>query len=68
MDLKTNWNVFSKNRDAIYGIAIISIIIFHFFEDVVSSNISGGGYDLQVEFIIPLLVVLVLNFLYFCLV
>ena len=32
MDLKTNWNVFSKNRDAIYGVAIISIIIFHFFE------------------------------------
>lgn len=67
MDLKTNWNVFSKNRDAIYGVAIISIIIFHFFEDVASSNISGGG-DLQVKFIIPLLVVLVLNFLYFCLV
>ena len=68
MDLKTNWNVFSKNRDAIYGVAIISIIIFHFFEDVASSNISGGGNDLQVKFIIPLLVVLVLNFLYFCLV
>lgn len=43
MDLKTNWNVFSKNRDAIYGVAIISILIFHFFEDVASSNISGGG-------------------------
>ena len=67
MDLKTNWNVFSKNRDAIYGVAMISIIIFHFFEDVASSNISGGD-DLQVKFIIPLLVVLVLNFLYFCLV
>ena len=44
MDLKTNWNVFSKNRDAIYGVAIISIIIFHFFEDVASSNISGGRF------------------------
>ena len=43
MDLKTNWNVFSKNRDAIYGVAIISILIFHFFEYVASSNISGGG-------------------------
>lgn len=43
MDLKTNWNSFSKNRDAIYGVAIISILIFHFFEDVASSNISGGG-------------------------
>lgn len=66
MDLKTNWNVFSKNRDAIYGVAIISIIIFHFFEDVASSNISGGRF--AGEIIIPLLVVLVLNFLYFCLV
>lgn len=46
MDLKTNWNSFSKNRDAIYGVAIISILIFHFFEDVASSNVSGGGDDL----------------------
>lgn len=34
MDLKTDWNVFSKNRDAVYGADIISILIFHFFEDV----------------------------------
>ncbi len=34
MDLKTDWNVFSKNRDAAYGVDIISILIFHFFEDV----------------------------------
>ena len=34
MDLKTNWNVFSKNRDAAYGVDIISILIFYFFEDV----------------------------------
>ena len=43
MVLKTNWNAFSKNRDAIYGIAIISIMIFHFFEDVASSDFLGGG-------------------------
>lgn len=42
MDSKINWNIFSKNRNAIYGIAIISIMIFHFFEDVVSSDLSGG--------------------------
>lgn len=34
MDLKTDWNVFSKNRDAVYGVDTISILIFHFFEDV----------------------------------
>lgn len=66
MDLKTNWNVFSKNRDAIYGVAIISIIIFHFFEDVASSNISGGRF--AGEIYNTFVVVLVLNFLYFCLV
>ena len=41
--LKTNWNAFSKNRDAIYGIAIISIMIFHFYEDVASSDFLGGS-------------------------
>ena len=66
MDLKTNWNVFSKNREAIYGVAIISIIIFHFLKMWHHLIFQGG--DLQVKFIIPLLVVLVLNFLYFCLV
>lgn len=34
MDLKTDWNVFSKNRDAVYGTAIISILAFLFFENV----------------------------------
>lgn len=53
MGLKTNWNAFSKNRDAIYGIAIISIMIFHFFEDVASSDFLGG-WHLQLEFIICL--------------
>lgn len=34
MDLKTDWNVFSKNCDAVYGADIISIFAFLFFEDV----------------------------------
>ena len=34
MNSKDNWNIFSKNRNAIYGVAIISIMIFHFFEDI----------------------------------
>lgn len=43
MNSKDNWNIFSKNRNAIYGVAIISIMIFHFFEDIANSNLSGGG-------------------------
>lgn len=42
MNLKTNWGIFSKNRSSIYGVAIISIIIYHYFEDVTSSNLTGG--------------------------
>ena len=42
MDLKINWEVFSRNRDTIYGVAIISIMVFHFFEDVTTSDLSGG--------------------------
>ena len=34
MNSKDNWNIFSKNRNAIYGVAIISIMIFHFFEEL----------------------------------
>ena len=41
MNSKDNWNIFSKNRNAIYGVAIISIMIFHFFEDIANSNLSG---------------------------
>ena len=51
--LKTNWNAFSKNRDAIYGIAIISIMIFHFYEDVASSDFLEGEH-LQLKPIICL--------------
>ena len=43
MDLKTNWSIFSKNRSSIYGVAIISIIIYHYFEDVAALNLTGGG-------------------------
>lgn len=45
MNSKDNWNIFSKNRNAIYGVAIISIMIFHFFEDIANSNLSGGDWD-----------------------
>ena len=31
------WGPISTYRNEIYGIAIISIIIFHYFEDVVGS-------------------------------
>ena len=41
-DSSINWNVFSKERNCIYGVAIISIMIFHFFEDVLSSELAGG--------------------------
>lgn len=34
---KGNWNILSENRNIIYGISIILIIIFHYFEDVLNS-------------------------------
>lgn len=37
-----NWKIFSDNRDVIYGIAIISIMIFHYVEDCILAG-SGGG-------------------------
>ena len=66
MDLKTNWSIFSKNRSSIYGVAIISIIIYHYFEDVAALNLTGGGSARYANYITLLLVVLELNFLYFC--
>lgn len=39
LDLSDNWNMFSKNRNFLYSIAIISIIIFHYFEDVLGSSL-----------------------------
>ena len=44
MNSKDNWNIFSKNRNAIYGVAIISIMIFHFFEDI-SAIPRGSGNE-----------------------
>ena len=38
MALKTNWSIFSEERDTIYGISIISIMLFHFFESVLTSD------------------------------
>ena len=42
MALKTNWSIFSEERDTIYGISIISIMLFHFFESILISNCGGG--------------------------
>ena len=41
MGLRINWSIFSKNRNAIYGVSILSIMVFHFFEDVLTSNLPG---------------------------
>lgn len=43
MALKTNWSIFSEERDTIYGISIISIMLFHFFESILISNCGGGA-------------------------
>lgn len=36
-----NWKIFSENRDVIYGIAIISIMIFHYVEDCILAGAGG---------------------------
>lgn len=41
-DWTNNWSVFSKERNTLYGISILSIIIFHYFEDLNASDFSGG--------------------------
>ena len=41
-DWTNNWSVFSKERNTLYGISILSIIIFHYFEDINASDFSGG--------------------------
>lgn len=38
------WNIVSKTRSDLFGLSIISIIIFHFFEDVVSSGKGTAFY------------------------
>ena len=37
-----NWKIFSENRDVIYGISIISIMIFHYVEDCILAGAGGG--------------------------
>ncbi|MGN0293849.1 MAG: acyltransferase [Lachnospiraceae bacterium] len=47
MNINTNickWNIVSKARSDLFGLSIISIIIFHFFEDVVSSGKGTAFY------------------------
>lgn len=41
MNRKITWNLLSKYRSELFGFAIISIIIFHYFEDLNATNISG---------------------------
>lgn len=41
-DWTNNWSVFSKERNTLYGISILSIIIFHYFEDLNASDFRGG--------------------------
>lgn len=41
MDWTNKWSVFSNERSALYGISILSIIIFHYFEDLNASDFSG---------------------------
>lgn len=43
MKKEISWNIFSENRNIIYGIAIISIMIFHYVEDC-AINGSGGVF------------------------
>lgn len=37
MKLRANWSVFSKYRDELFGVAIIQIIVLHFFMNYYSS-------------------------------
>lgn len=36
-----DWSIISKYRDEIFGFTMISIVIFHFFENVLNSEIIG---------------------------
>lgn len=37
-----NWNLFSKYRNELFGLAVIGIIVLHYFEDVTASDATGG--------------------------
>lgn len=41
--MKIKWNDISKYRDEIFGIAIISIMVFHYFEGILTSEYMGGA-------------------------
>lgn len=40
--MKIKWNDISKYRDELFGIAIISIMVFHYFEGVLTSEYMEG--------------------------
>lgn len=41
--MKIKWNDISKYRDELFGIAIISIMVFHYFEGVLTSEYMEGA-------------------------
>lgn len=44
----SDWYILSRFRDELFGIAIISIMIFHYFEDV--ANAKPGGISGEIAF------------------
>lgn len=49
MDWTNNWSVFSKERSALYGISILSIIIFHYFENLMLLIFRWNGEDFRYD-------------------
>ena len=43
MKQKITWNLLSKYRGELFGFSIISIIIFHYFEDLNAVGVSGAA-------------------------
>lgn len=44
MDLKINWGGVTLNRNVIYGITTLTIIVFHFFENYLENYSQGAIY------------------------
>lgn len=42
MELKIDWSILNKERETIYGFSILSIMIFHYFENCLQYQIGGG--------------------------
>lgn len=39
-----NWNLFSKHRDSVYGISILSIILYHFCKNVIEFETGTSAF------------------------